>query len=206
MPSIVFGNLKHRVVAGQRWRLRYHLWLCNKALTLQAVRQEHLLLQQTHTPPRQQWLLIIGLLGFTLLLWRIERFSTAAPSDPPLLRVRTRWEAEESECIQRIQGRAITLSVIWLDRGQAEAKHLHIWSLADHTQPLITCDVAVEAQQVEVKASATSLPPGAYLLQIVAVDPWATTDPVRPRQTTGAPSCGRGQRAGTGSRSAHCPL
>lgn len=156
--------------------------------------QGQLALTLEHGTVQQQSVLRDGIVRFDLLALRdalvqgpavqalqLSHLNSAASfTRVPLLCVRTKWQADAIECIQQFQGRTINLSVRWLDRGKAEAKRIYLWSLTDSPLPILACDVAGEAQHAEVKASAATLLPGTYLLQIVAVDPWATAEPVRP--------------------------
>ena len=93
----------------------------------------------------------------------------------PLFRFRTRWEADNIQCIQSTHGHVTTLAVSWHEKGKPDTKVLRLWSAgtSEH-QPVLEEVVASDACDHQLRFSLSDVPPGRYLLQLDSVDPWFT--------------------------------
>jgi len=122
----------------------------------------------------------------------VQAFTIALPDSScdiesaPLFTVRTRWEVADLQCIQRTQHQAIVFEVSWTERGRRDGKDavVRLWSTDQvATDPIAKQDVG-EGTSATLEAHVESVPPGAYLLQLALVDPWATTEASRPERGT----------------------
>jgi hypothetical protein len=100
----------------------------------------------------------------------------------PLFKVRTRWEAEDIECVQESQGRTIILNVTWTEKGRTGDKDriVRVWSAPGVSSDPIIEQTVLEGTYVTLQANARALPPGEYLLQLMVEGPWSTTVVSRP--------------------------
>ena len=92
--------------------------------------------------------------------------------------VRSQWEAQEIGCVQTAPGNRIKLQVGWLEKGKAEERTLYLWRqtgeliLEQSLEPgVFICDIA---------PTRTPLLPGAYLIQLAAIDAWGQAEPQYP--------------------------
>jgi hypothetical protein len=122
----------------------------------------------------------------------VQTFSIALPDSPcdiessPLLRVRTRWEVADLECIQKTRDQNIVFEVSWTERGRRDGKQavVRLWSTDGAvTDPIAEHEVG-EGMSATLEADVESVPAGTYLLQLALVDPWATTEFSRPERGT----------------------
>lgn len=103
---------------------------------------------------------------------------SGSPLHAPLFRARTRWEVEDLECVQRLQGRDIILKVTWTEQGRTgnKAKVARLWSSSGApVVPIIEQEVHEGDESVTLRAKIQELPPGRYVLHLSLRDPWSTT-------------------------------
>jgi hypothetical protein len=120
----------------------------------------------------------------------VQTFTIALPDSScdiesaPLLRVRTRWEVADLECIQKTRDQNIVFEVSWTERGCRDRKDVvaRLWSTGKvSTDPLAKQPVR-EGMTATLRVERRNLPPGVYLLEIALEDPWGTTEVTRPER------------------------
>jgi len=139
------------------------------------------------------------LLAFGEALWAgpsRQRFTLTFPESKysinkvPLFWARTRWEAEDIECVQESTGRTVILRVSWSEKGRIgnKDKVIRLWRYSrEQESPVIEQAVRADSQSAHLSGNAHDLPPGMYLLQLALRDPWSSTTGVSP-PASGAPS------------------
>jgi hypothetical protein len=196
----------HREASWFQERQREELWLDDWAsvaeqelwIKVPAVVQGSIRLTSPDLPDRSEERPIVEQIAkFDLAAWRaslgkgkaVKRLQLShfppkgAPGKPyfhqaQICSVRSVWEAQDIGCVQTTHGEHIKLHVGWLEKGKAEERKLYLWHetgeliLAQSLEPaLSTC---------EIMPAKTALLPGAYIIQLAAVDPWYESEPQYP--------------------------
>lgn len=102
--------------------------------------------------------------------------------ETPLLSIRTRWEADNIECIQTSSRSIINLKVSWNEKGLAGDKEVRLWKYDSHIEnsPIISFPTPAGTTTANISGGIEELRPGRYLLQIDEIYPWGSSVPSRP--------------------------
>ncbi len=92
-----------------------------------------------------------------------------------IFNIRTRWEAEDIECVQSSRGRTILLKVTWSEKGRTDDQDriIRLWKMSGVSPKLIIEQKVLQGELgVTLQVDASDLPKGEYLLHLVLEDPW----------------------------------
>ena len=99
-----------------------------------------------------------------------------------LFSIRTRWIAEDIECIQTSSRDKIHLKINWNEKGMAGKKAVRLWkhNTFDEENPIASTTVSDGITTTTISGTLKNMPPGSYLVQIEEIDPWSVSKPTRP--------------------------
>jgi len=90
-----------------------------------------------------------------------------------LFMVRVRWEVEDLSLEQAKEGEAFLYRFKWVDRGKMNDRVLRLWDKGSpFNLPVMEKVIPDEASEIVFNAGLEELPPGQYLAQFIAEDPW----------------------------------
>lgn len=124
-----------------------------------------------HSAPRQ-----------SLWLSTASQESLITLEDELITEVITRWQSDEIQCVQIVEGRSLILEVSWAELGKALSKELSLWRVqSTSSDPIAKRAVGADALSARLVVDSRDAPPGRYLLQLASADPWASTAATRPQ-------------------------
>jgi len=93
-----------------------------------------------------------------------------------LFLVRIRWEVEDLSLEQTKEEEDVQYRFKWVDRGKMNDRILKLWDKSrPFNPPVMEKEIPDEASEIVFYAGLEELPPGQYLAQFVAEDPWEAT-------------------------------
>jgi len=124
------------------------------------------------------------LLGFSDILRSgepLQIFKLTVPDSEPsidnvdLFKIRTRWEVEDIECVQKFYNGMLILDISWKkEKGKPEGQRIvRLWRIWEPDLDPITKQVPQGDYNVTIKKSSVELPVGRYLVHLDVEDPWS---------------------------------
>ena len=93
-----------------------------------------------------------------------------------LFMVRVRWEVEDLSLEQAKEGEAFLYRFKWVDQGKMNNRVLRLWDKdSPFNPPVMEKEIPDDASEIVFNAGLEELPPGQYLAQFIAEDPWEAT-------------------------------
>lgn len=87
-----------------------------------------------------------------------------------------RWAVESFTLEHNREGQSMQYQFRWVDRGKMSNRVLKLWNKSrPFDPPLVEKEIPDETNELVFKASLKELPPGQYLAQFLAEDPWEGT-------------------------------
>ncbi len=92
-----------------------------------------------------------------------------------LFKIRTRWEVEDIECVQKFDNEMLILNISWKnEKGKPEGQRIvRLWRILEQDLDPITKQVPEGAYNVTIKKSSVELPADRYLVHLDVEDPWS---------------------------------
>jgi len=101
-----------------------------------------------------------------------------------LFTVRTRWEVESIECVQKFYNGMLILKISWEEeKGKPEGQRVvKLWKIGSPDSAPATWEVPEGLFGMEITEEQGEIPPGMYRVQIDIEDPWSSTESSIPPQ------------------------
>jgi hypothetical protein len=120
----------------------------------------------------------------------LQTFEITVPdSEPPidnveLFKVRTRWEVEGLECIQKFYNGKLILNISWKrEKGKAEGQRVvRLWKIESPDSDPFRWEVPEGTNSVEITVEQEKIPSGNYRIHIDVEDTWSITKSSMPFQ------------------------
>ncbi|NOX54935.1 MAG: hypothetical protein GXP27_10970 [Planctomycetes bacterium] len=107
-------------------------------------------------------------------------------SESPLFTLRTRWEAVDIQCVDRSRAGKVELQLTWQEKGITEQRIVRLWRHGAQAPALVWQKVIATPSPVTISLDPREVPPGYYLVQLEACDPWGSTGVSASRATVGS--------------------
>jgi hypothetical protein len=120
----------------------------------------------------------------------LHTFELTVPDSEPsidnvdLFAVRTRWEVEGIECVQKFYNGMLILNISWKgEKGKPEGQRvIRLWKIGSPDSDPVTREVPEGLCGMEIIDEQGEIPSGMYRVQIDIDDQWSSTEPSMPSQ------------------------
>jgi len=102
-----------------------------------------------------------------------------------LFTVRTRWEVEGIECVQKFYNGMLILKISWEEeKGKPEGQRVvRLWDIESPDSYPVKREVHEDAYSIDITEEQAKIPPGDYRIHIDVEDPWSSSsEPAMPFQ------------------------
>jgi hypothetical protein len=120
----------------------------------------------------------------------LHTFELTVPDSEPsidnvdLFAVRTRWEVEGIECVQKFYNGMLILNISWKgEKGKPEGPRvIRLWKIGSPDSDPVTREIPEGLYGIDINEEQGKIPPGMYRVQIDIDDQWSSTEPSMPSQ------------------------